>query len=518
MKFAYRKAIWAVALLGAATMTAAVLDTKLADAVQNGDIATVRALLKQHVDVNAPQADGMTPLLWASHNDDTAAADLLLKAGANVKLANRYGILPISEAATNGSAQMLELLIKAGADPNTALPEGDTPLMLASRTGNAAAVKVLLDHHADPNTKEGWHGETALMWAAGENHPDVVKMLAAAGADVNAQATHLQYANMKKVDAGVFSSYPAGGLTALIEAVRENAYDSAAALLDAGANPNQKDASEMTPLIVAITNAHWDMANLLLDKGADPNDGSMFQIVEVRNADQVVRAATNRPDKTTLIDVLNSLLAHGANPDSKLAKSFPAHKALGGAPGAPLDATGFYRAAKASDLEVMNILLAKGANPNIVLKDGSTPLMAAAGIGHRGGAGGAPKEAPDADIITAVRMCLYYGDDINAADATGMTALHAAAQLGNNTTVQYLVAHGAKMDLKDKRNRTPLDIANGAAGGTQPGQRSDPHPATAALLRKLQGLPEIDPNTIAAKPIADKAPVDPPLAGPGKSE
>ena len=60
--------------------------------------------------------------------------------------------------------------------------------MAAARAGNAAAVRLLLDRGADPNAREESLGETALMWAAAENHPEAVKLLVARGADVNARS------------------------------------------------------------------------------------------------------------------------------------------------------------------------------------------------------------------------------------------------------------------------------------------------------------------------------------------
>ena len=98
-------------------------------------IARRRALLKQRVDVNAPQADGMTALHWAVYHDDAEMAEQLLRAGASVKAATRYGVTPLSLACTNGGDVLVELLLKAGADPNLALPGGETPLMTAARTG-----------------------------------------------------------------------------------------------------------------------------------------------------------------------------------------------------------------------------------------------------------------------------------------------------------------------------------------------------------------------------------------------
>src|SRR5262245_53391836 len=65
--------------------TATAGQSSLADAAEKSDRATIRALLKQRTDVNAPQADGMTALHWAVYLDDFETARLLAEANANVK-------------------------------------------------------------------------------------------------------------------------------------------------------------------------------------------------------------------------------------------------------------------------------------------------------------------------------------------------------------------------------------------------------------------------------------------------
>ena len=147
----------------------------------------VRSLLKQKVDVNAPQPDGTTALHWAVRQDDLETADLLIRAGANVKAANRFGATPLSLAATNGNAAMIEKLLKAGEDANAVVSEaGDTALMLAARTGKPDAVAMLLNHGADVN-KTNANGQTALMWAAAEKNAAAVQVLIEHKADLNAQ-------------------------------------------------------------------------------------------------------------------------------------------------------------------------------------------------------------------------------------------------------------------------------------------------------------------------------------------
>lgn len=481
-------------LIAAGAVFAFAPESRLADAAQSQDVTAVRTLLAQHAAVNAPQVDGMTALIWAAHNDDLESAKLLVQAGANVKAVNRYGVSALTEAASNGDAAMIELLLQAGADANTSLPEGDTALMFAARTGSVPAVKVLLDHGAKVDAKESWHDETALIWAAGENHPDVIRLLIEHGADKNAYTKRVDWPEMKKDPAQVMSKYPAGGLTPLMETARQNSYEAAEALLQAGADPNLRDPNKLSAMVIAITNIHWDLANLLLEHGADPNDGSLEEAVEVRNAD-ILRPGIRRPDNIGAMEMINALLAHGAKPDSTLPGPIPDKKALGGGSPVAADATPLFRAAKAVDLEVMRLLLDKGADAGHVLKDGSTPLMAATGIAPKIFMADEEKREPtDDERLEAVKLCLEHGADVNAVqsgEAGGSTALHIAAGKGSDRIVQLLLEHGAKTDIKDKMGRTALDVASGVTHGPAYGPSPVPHETTMALIRKyMKPAPE----------------------------
>src|SRR5437870_7659246 len=83
---------------------------------------------------------------------------------------------------------MVDRLLADGAKPNAALLNGEPVLMTCARTGAAAAVKALLAHRADVNAKEHEHHQTALMWAAAQRHPDVVRVLIDARADIRARS------------------------------------------------------------------------------------------------------------------------------------------------------------------------------------------------------------------------------------------------------------------------------------------------------------------------------------------
>src|SRR5712691_3702040 len=116
---------------------AAPSDQRLIEAVRNKDVQSVRALLAQRADVNAPQGDGATALHWAAQVDDLVIADVLIRASARPNAANDLGATPLHLACTNRSAPMVERLLAAGAQANAKLLNGETALMTCARTGDA---------------------------------------------------------------------------------------------------------------------------------------------------------------------------------------------------------------------------------------------------------------------------------------------------------------------------------------------------------------------------------------------
>ena len=108
--------------------------------------------------------------------------------------------------------------------------------------------------------------------------------------------------------------------------------------------------------------------------------------------------------------------------------------------------TPFLRAAKTADLAAMQLLLDHGANSLLVTKEGTTALMAAAGLGWNYGY----SQVPETQAIKAIQLCLDKGVDINAANAKGETALHGAAMRGATGIIQLLADRGARLDAKDK--------------------------------------------------------------------
>ena len=445
-----------IVLLSAASLSAAV--SEVADAVMKGNKEAVRSLLARKADVNAPQVDGTTALHWAVLADDLETADLLIRAGAKVSAANREGAMPMQLAATNGNAAMIEKLIKAGADPNALLTKyGDTPLMMAARTGKTDSIKVLLDNGAKVNAKETWGDTTALMWAVSEVHPTVVKMLVDRGADVNARskfvpsATGRGFEGATPVDSKPGQApeeHSSGLLTPLMFAAREGDLEIARLLVASGADVNAIDGDGKDVLGLAIFNGSYDVASYLIDQHAKVNQADaqrftpLFWAVDRRN----METAPNFPWVVTTdpLPLIQKLLDNGANPNA-LVNNTPRARMRDGSPRIVF-ATALMRAAFSGDLELTKLLLTHGADPKIVSRDNETVLMAAAGTGF---IPGYSKGRTAAERLEVIKLLVDLGQDVNAADNYGITALMVAANFGDAPIVQYLIGKGADLAAHD---------------------------------------------------------------------
>jgi len=449
---------------------------------------------------NAVEPDGTTPLHRAVHRDDLKAAESLVRGGADVNATTRYGVPPLALAATNGNAAMVELLLKAGANPNATQAEGETVLMTAARTGVPAAVKSLLAHGADVNAKESWRGQTALMWAAAEGHPEAVQLLLEAGAQVNARSS--------------------AGWTALLFAAREGRIDAAKALLAGGANVNEAllppaggrgrgagpggggggrpPTGGSSALVLAVGSAHFEMAAMLLDAGADPNAAAqgwtaLHHITWIRKpgtgSNDPAPYGSGNMDSLTLV---RKLKEHGADVNARVTR----RPRVGVTALNFVGATPFFMAARGGDAELMRLLVELGADPKLPNEDGTTPLMAAAGVGTHspGEDAGAPPEA-----LEAVKLTLELGNDVNVVDKNGNTAMHGAAFKQLPDVVKLLDASGAKIEIWNTKNAsgwTPLRIAV----GVHRGMNFRFHVPTADALREIMvraGVStEVDPETV----------------------
>lgn len=477
----------------------AATSSEVADAVMNRSADRVLTLLNQKADVNVPQADGTTALLWAVRHDDLATVDQLIRAGADVKAQNRDGATAMYLACVNGNVAAIERLIKAGADVNaTFLTHGETPLMEASRSGNIEVVKLLLDHGAQVDAKDTIKATTALMWAAEQNHPEVVRMLAAKGADVNAQST---VGTAKKRYGVVYAQGEdahTGGVTPLVLAAREGALAAVEALYEVKANLNKPSGDGSSAMLVAIQNGHYDVAKFLVDKGADVNLANekgwnpLYLTVKHRN---IETGTIPVPHQDQAMGFIQVLLDHKVNVNARVKANTEIRNGQRATWLNEAGATPFLRAALCGDIEVMKMLVAHGADPKIATDDHTTPLMAAAGVGY---SDGFIHDRSVEETIEAMKYILDLGADVNAANDAGLTALHGAAHKAANEEIQLLVDRGADLGAKDHGSKAfgqnspgllPLNWAEGVPVGVQ---SAIYHADTVDLITKLmkdKGVP-----------------------------
>lgn len=469
------RAIAVVVLLLTSRAAVAQSTAPLADAAEKKDAAKIAALLKNGDDVNAAQVDGMTALHWATYHDDLPTAILLIKAGANAKAANRYGVTPLSLACTNGNVEIVDLLLKAGADANTTLNGGATALMTAARTGKPGPVKALLARGADVNAKDK-KGQTALIWAAAEGHADVASLLLAAKAD--------------------FKSPLPSGFTPLLFAAREGRAGVVRVLLKAGADVNdaiqpKKGVPFRGPKAgtsaqhLAVENGHFELAIELVKAGADPNDqrpgyGVLHMLSWVRKPSRGDDEEGDPPPigsgKLTSLDFVKEIVDRGANVNLQSKAGVPGRGILA-RPGA----TPCLAAASTADVPLLQMLIKLGADPKTPNGQGTTPLLAATGVGV-----GAPAEAPgtEPEVVQVVEMLLKLGADVNAVDSDNETAMHGAAYRNHPKVVQVLADKGARIDVWNRPNKTgltPLRIAE----GHRPGLNFRPSPETVAAIHRV---------------------------------
>jgi ankyrin repeat protein len=456
--------------------------TPLALACINGSTRIIERLLKAGADPNERGPNGETALMMASRTGVVAAMRVLLTAGADVNATEKLrGTTALMWAAAQAHSAAVKLLIDRGAD-------------VGARSGFAALGRTA---YLAPTARQR---ASQLVTETGGARTGGRVAGAGRGGAGRGGAARGDAAPQQDLDDREFfirrQNSDGGGLTALVFAAREGDLESVRILVAAGADVNQVTQYGWTPLLTATQNRHYELATFLLEHGANPNLANkggwtpLYLATDNRNiegGDYPVR-----PGDLDHLDFIRTLLARGADVNARVKDSTETRTIFTMQWLYEDGATPFLRAAQSGDVELMKLLLARGADPGISTSNNVTALAAAAGIGW---VQGVTYERSEHDSLEAVKLCLEIGIDPNVVDGDGRTALHGAAHKGRNQVVELLVAHGAKLDARDFGSRDtvagellgrgwlPVDYADGLVRvGVQ---SAIAHADTAALLRRL---------------------------------
>lgn len=211
------------------------------------ETAVLEALIQQGANVNAPDMDGVTPLMYAIHANDARATSLLCDAGANLDLTDAEGRTALSMALANGQLDALHELLAFGIDIDMQDVYGDTALHNAARGGQEEITRELVLAGANVNIRNN-RGDSPAHLAAAVGAHEVMSILIEYGALVGqrnwAERTPLGEARM------------AGGKGATIVQLLQDSFTPAQ--LDESMEAQAADPDWDRKLYTDIGNSDWE--------------------------------------------------------------------------------------------------------------------------------------------------------------------------------------------------------------------------------------------------------------------
>ncbi|XP_065446788.1 ankyrin repeat and SOCS box protein 3 isoform X9 [Chrysemys picta bellii] len=223
-------------------------------AAREGNVKSLRKLIKQGYSVDVPDNRGWMPIHEAAFHNSSECLKLLINAAPSdnyIKSKTFEGTCALHLSANNGCLESINVLLEAGAETNDVTYEETTPLFLAVENGHPEIIKLLLQHGANINGSHSWSGWNSLHQASFQGHTEIIKLLLEKGA------------NKECVDDF--------GITPLFIAAQYGKLESLRVLISHGANVNCQAKDKATPLFIAAQEGHTESVDLLLSKGANPN-------------------------------------------------------------------------------------------------------------------------------------------------------------------------------------------------------------------------------------------------------
>ena len=304
-------------------------ETVLMSCARTGSLGAVEQLLAAGAEPNSAEVDsGQTALMWATAGGHWEIVDLLIGAGADVNASSSGKFTPLMFAARTGDLKSAELLLDAGAEVNVATEDGLSPLLIASAsldaiTGSDYRLVVeesqheslgalLLDRGADV-TQSDQYGMTALHYAVEMNKPSLLRALLKRDADPNARLTQgLPFRRGDYVGREAYDGASPFWLAARlgnVEMMRE--------LLDAGADPELRQAWGVTPTMVAAGVTQTDSRIANEEKLIQALELLVLEIkTDIHSVDRSGQTAVHGAANVSGNEIIKFLVAEGADPEA----------------------------------------------------------------------------------------------------------------------------------------------------------------------------------------------------------
>ncbi|KAJ8353142.1 hypothetical protein SKAU_G00207090 [Synaphobranchus kaupii] len=333
--------------------------TALMLAAEQGSLEIVQELIKRGANINLDDVDCWTALISAAREGHVDVVKELLANNANLEHRDMGGWSALMWAAYKGCIEVARLLLEKGANPNITGQYSVYPIIWAAGRGHAEIVRLLLQHGSKVNCSDKY-GTTPLIWASRKGHYDCVMHLLDNGADVDQEGANSMTALIVAVRGGYaevvkellqrnpnVNMTDKDGNTALMFAAKEGHTEIVQDLLDAGTYVNIPDRSGDTVLIGAVRGGHVEIVRALLNKYAD---------IDIRGQDSKTALywAVEKGNATMVRDILQ------CNPDTETCTKD--------------EETPLIKATKMRNIEIVELLLDKGAKVSAVDKKGDTAL------------------------------------------------------------------------------------------------------------------------------------------------